>query len=60
MTLNAQDLCAWHDRATGDDVAQRDKFAELGFRPLSLPRAGSPAFLPMVRLPAEAECRAAW
>jgi len=43
MTLNAQNLVAWHDRTTADHVAQRDKFADLGFRPLSLSIYGSPS-----------------
>jgi CubicO group peptidase (beta-lactamase class C family) len=42
MTLNAHNLVAWHDHATADHVAQRDKFAQLGFRPLSLSVYGSP------------------
>jgi len=36
MTLNAQNLVAWHDRNTASHVAERDKFADKGFRPLSL------------------------
>src|SRR5262245_24473504 len=43
MTLNAQNLVAWHDSTTADHVAQRDKFAALGFRPLSLSIYGSPS-----------------
>jgi hypothetical protein len=42
VTLNAQNLVAWHDRSTADHVAQRDKFAALGFRPLSLSVYGNP------------------
>jgi CubicO group peptidase (beta-lactamase class C family) len=41
MTLNAQNLVAWHDRSTADHVAQRDTFAAQGFRPLSLSIYGS-------------------
>src|SRR5215217_69579 len=43
MTLNAQNLVAWHDRTTADHIDQRDKFAALGLRPLSLSVYGSPA-----------------
>ncbi|HEX7332991.1 MAG TPA: serine hydrolase [Pyrinomonadaceae bacterium] len=42
MTLTAQNLVAWHDRDTANHVAERDKFAEKGFRPLSLSIYGSP------------------
>lgn len=42
MTLTAQNLVAWHDRDTASHVAERDKFAEKGFRPLSLSIYGSP------------------
>jgi Polyglycine hydrolase-like, structural repeat len=43
VTLNAQNLVAWHDCTTTDHVAKRDKFAALGFRPLSLSVYGSPS-----------------
>jgi hypothetical protein len=43
MTLNAQNLVAWHDRTTANHVAERDKFADMGFRPLSLSIYGSPS-----------------
>lgn len=43
MTLTAQNLVAWHDRDTANHVAERDKFAEKGFRPLSLSIYGSPS-----------------
>jgi len=36
VTLNAQNLVAWHERNTASHVAERDKFADKGFRPLSL------------------------
>ena len=36
MTFNAQNLVAWHDRTTASHVAERDKYAAEGFRPLSL------------------------
>ncbi len=36
MTLNAHNLAAWHDRTTASHVAERDKYADLGYRPLSL------------------------
>ena len=42
MTLTAQNLVAWHDRDTANHVAERDKFAEKGFRPLSLSIYGTP------------------
>ena len=42
MTLTASNLVAWHDRDTANHVAQRDKFAEKGFRPLSLSIYGNP------------------
>lgn len=42
MKFTAQNLVAWHDRTTADHVAQRDKFADLGFRPLSLSIYGTP------------------
>lgn len=42
MTLTAQNLVAWHDRDTANHVAERDKFADKGFRPLSLSIYGTP------------------
>ena len=41
MTLTAQNLVAWHDRDTANHVAERDKWADKGFRPLSLSIYGS-------------------
>lgn len=43
MTLNAQNLVAWHDRNTANHIAERDKFADKGFRPLSLSVYGNPS-----------------
>ena len=43
MTFNGQNLVAWHDRSTASHVAERDKYADLGFRPLSLSIYGSPS-----------------
>lgn len=43
MTFNAQNLVAWHDRNTAGHVAERDKYADQGFRPLSLSIYGSPS-----------------
>ena len=42
MTLTAQNLVAWHDRDTANHVSERDKFADKGFRPLSLSIYGTP------------------
>jgi CubicO group peptidase (beta-lactamase class C family) len=36
MTFTPQNIVAWHDRNTANHVAERDKFAAKGFRPLSL------------------------
>jgi CubicO group peptidase (beta-lactamase class C family) len=41
MTLNAQNLVAWHDCTTAEHVARRDKSADKGFRPLSISIYGS-------------------
>jgi CubicO group peptidase (beta-lactamase class C family) len=42
MTLTAQNLVAMHDRDTANYVQERDKFAEKGFRTLSLSIYGTP------------------
>ena len=41
MTFTAQNIVAWHDRKTANHVTERDKFADKGFRPLSLSIYGS-------------------
>jgi CubicO group peptidase (beta-lactamase class C family) len=41
MTFNAQNLVAWHDLDTASHKAKRDKFADLGFRTISLSIYGS-------------------
>src|SRR5215216_6487770 len=42
MTLTAQNLVALHDRDTANYVQERDKFADKGFRTLSLSIYGTP------------------
>ena len=42
MNFNSHNLVAWHDRTTANHVAERDKFADLGYRPLSISVYGTP------------------